>query len=275
VFNLSNLKVDFLHPNVTSKAQPLDQGIIAAYKAHFRHFLVAWLVEAANKPGNEDKLQKDLVPSIYQAMHWLLQAWKDKVTAETIKNCWRKSGLLPEAALNAATAVAPQVQESAETAELDASADDAEVAAADQESMLDSAMQQLEDAIAQLQALAVRRNLLPEGQELASAEEFLELEGEGEVFEELADETIVALVQSQGVDEPESDEDEQDDPEVCKVTLQQAVACAEQLESFAFSHPELFCAEQMLSLGNIRRDLHKKRVSGMQQQTLAGLWAGR
>jgi hypothetical protein len=163
-----------------------------------------------------------------------------------------------------------------ENAELDAaSAHDAEVAAADQESAPDSAMQQLADVIAQLQALAVRRNLLPEGQELASAEECVELEGEGEVFEELADENIVALVQSQGVDEPDSDEDEQDDPEVCKVTLQQAVACAEQLESFAFSHPELFCAEQMLALGNIRRDLHKKRVSGMQQQTLAGLWAGR
>jgi hypothetical protein len=35
---------------------------------------VAWLVEAANKPGNEDKLLKDLAPSVYQAMHWSLQA---------------------------------------------------------------------------------------------------------------------------------------------------------------------------------------------------------
>jgi hypothetical protein len=128
------------------------------------------------------------------------------VTAETIKNCWRNSGLLPEAVLNPATTVAPQAQESAETAELDAaSADDAEVAAADQESAPDSAMQQLVDAIAQLQALAVRRNLLPEGRELASAEEYVELEGEGEVFEEFADENIVALVQSQGVDEPDSE----------------------------------------------------------------------
>jgi hypothetical protein len=131
----------------------------------------------------------------------------------------------------------------------------------------------------QLQARAVRRNLLPEGQELASAEECVELEGEGEVFEELADENIVALVQSQGVDPPDSDDGEQEDPEVSLqqvvVTLQQVVACAEQLESFAFSNLELFCAEKMLALGNIRRDLHKKRVSGMQQQTLAGLWAGR
>jgi hypothetical protein len=70
-------------------------------------------------------------------MHWSLQAWKDKLTAETIKNFCRKSSLLPEAVLNPTTSVPPQVQESAETAELDAaSADDAEVAAADPRRML-------------------------------------------------------------------------------------------------------------------------------------------
>jgi hypothetical protein len=53
----------------------------------------------------------------------------------------------------------------------------------------------------------------------------VELEGEGEVFEELADEDIVALVQSQGVDKPDSDDDEQDDPEVCKVLAASSGMC--------------------------------------------------
>jgi hypothetical protein len=36
--------------------------------------------------GTEDK--------VYQAIQWSLLAWKEKVIANTVKNCWRKSGLL-------------------------------------------------------------------------------------------------------------------------------------------------------------------------------------
>jgi hypothetical protein len=63
---------------------------------------VQWLLEQANKPGNEGTQLKHLTPSIYQAIHWSLQAWKQCVTAQTIQNCWRKSGLLPGLVLNPA-----------------------------------------------------------------------------------------------------------------------------------------------------------------------------
>jgi hypothetical protein len=98
----------------------------------------------------------------------------------------------------------------------------------------------------------VHRRLLPEGQELASTEDSVELEGESEVFEGLADEDIVALVQSRDVDKPDSDEDE---PQGTSVSMMQAVLCAEQLESFVYANPDVFNAEQMLVVGNIRRDL--------------------
>jgi hypothetical protein len=102
VFPLSNIKVTFLPPNVTAESQPCDQGIIAFYKAHNRRYLVQWLLDQANKPGNEDTQLKHLTSSIYQAVHWSLQAWKQCVTAQTIQNCWRKSGLLPGLVLNPA-----------------------------------------------------------------------------------------------------------------------------------------------------------------------------
>jgi hypothetical protein len=42
----------------------------------------------------------------------------------------------------------------------------------------------------------MQSGLLPEGQQLISAEEFVELEGENEVFEKLEDDEIVSLVKS-------------------------------------------------------------------------------
>jgi hypothetical protein len=106
VFNLSNIKLIFLPPNVTAKPQPCDQGIIASYKVHYRGLLVRWMLEQANKPRNENKQLKEMAPTVYQAIQWSLLAWKEKDTANTVKNCWRKSGLLPDSVLDL-TAAAP------------------------------------------------------------------------------------------------------------------------------------------------------------------------
>jgi hypothetical protein len=62
VFTLSIVKVVFLPPNGTSHAQPLDQGIIAASKAHHRRRMVKWMLDEANKAGHEEKPLKDLTP---------------------------------------------------------------------------------------------------------------------------------------------------------------------------------------------------------------------
>jgi hypothetical protein len=53
----------------------------------------------------------------------------------------------------------------------------------------------------------MQRSLLSEGQQLISAEEFVEPEGQNEVFEELEVDEIVSLVKSQGTDKSDSEED--------------------------------------------------------------------
>jgi hypothetical protein len=66
---------------------------------------------------------KDLAPTVSQAIQWSLLAWNEKVTANTVKNCWRMSGLLPDPVLDltAAAPAAPlQRQTSAETDDLEA-----------------------------------------------------------------------------------------------------------------------------------------------------------
>jgi hypothetical protein len=122
-----------------------------------------------------------------------------------------------------------------------------------------------------LQALPEQRGLLPEEQDFVTAEEFVELDGESEVFPELSYEEIVALVQSQGMDKADSDSDEEDDLKACEITIAQVVSYAEQLKNFAFTSPEFFCAEQMLAWVDMRRELQRKQVGGRRQPDLRAI----
>lgn len=99
--SLSNINIHFLPPNTTAHLQPLDAGIIRAFKAHYRARLLAHVVEQfdAHRIVN---FKIDLA----QAFRFITAAWS-QVTAESIVNCWRTTGI------TAATAE-PEVQESAD-----------------------------------------------------------------------------------------------------------------------------------------------------------------
>lgn len=81
---LPNVNVQFFPPNFTSRLQPLDQGIIALAKRHFRHRLVCASVEAINRGKEIPKW------NILDTIRNVAAAWKS-VTAEAIKNCFRKA----------------------------------------------------------------------------------------------------------------------------------------------------------------------------------------
>lgn len=80
---LRNVKLHFLPPNTTGHIQPMDAGIIKAFKAHYRKQLVAHYIDCAEK--NEDQ-----TVNLREALHMVKRAW-----ASTISNCYKHVHILP------------------------------------------------------------------------------------------------------------------------------------------------------------------------------------
>ncbi|THH15958.1 hypothetical protein EUX98_g9379 [Antrodiella citrinella] len=83
-----NIKLEFFEPNLTSFVQPLDQGIIRCFKAIYRRELCIRALEL-DEAGEEDIYKLDLL----EAMVLARRAWRE-VTAETMANCWKHSGIV-------------------------------------------------------------------------------------------------------------------------------------------------------------------------------------
>ena len=81
VDKFNNIKVVFLPKNSTSRLQLLDAEIIQSFIQSVKQDLLAW------------EIAKQI--DVLQAIEWVAKVWKE-VTAETIKNCFAKSGFTEE-----------------------------------------------------------------------------------------------------------------------------------------------------------------------------------
>ena len=86
-FKLSNITILFFPPNTTSKVQPLDQGIIHAFKVHYRSRLVKHVITSSTLASSLDQV----VVTALDAIYWIEAAWKN-VTESTIHNTFSKAG---------------------------------------------------------------------------------------------------------------------------------------------------------------------------------------
>ena len=89
---LTNICVEPFEPNLTSHVQPNDQGIIHSFKAHYRMESIEHAIEcyeAGTTPSQIYDIDQ------LAAMCLADDAW-NKVDATTIRNCWRKSSILPD-----------------------------------------------------------------------------------------------------------------------------------------------------------------------------------
>jgi hypothetical protein len=90
VSHLSNVRVEFLPPNMTSVVQPMDQGVIKVLKHQFQKRLVGRMLQLIKiNPGAKNL--KNVRLSVLDAMHFLAASW-DLISAAVISNCFRKAG---------------------------------------------------------------------------------------------------------------------------------------------------------------------------------------
>jgi hypothetical protein len=255
---MSHIKAIFLPPNVTSKVQPLNQGDIVSFKAHYCRQLVQWLLEEANKGENEGKTLKSLAPSFYQKM-----PWTQMVTAETIQNCSGKSGLLKSR--NNEPAGASSGSEVGE----------AQVHMVDPDESQDSVISDSAQYLSRLKAVTNHNGMLATNDELMDAHDFVILHGEEKSFEGLSDQEIIDMVASAIAESPlqDSDEEENDGVLPCSVRTAHALTRACALEELALHHPELG-ADKLHAITLLRRKSQCLSLSGEKQSAIDASFGG-
>jgi hypothetical protein len=82
---LVNTEVLFLPPNSTSKLQPLDQGIIASFKARYRRTWLRFMLD--EHEANRNALE---TMTVLKAIQFSIRAWDD-ISSTTISRCWSHS----------------------------------------------------------------------------------------------------------------------------------------------------------------------------------------
>lgn len=84
---LTHVTLIYLPPNTTSHLQPLDQGIIKAFKAAYKRRYAENMVQYFNIHAKApDQI------NILQAIYMIADAW-DSISTNTIINCWAKADI--------------------------------------------------------------------------------------------------------------------------------------------------------------------------------------
>ncbi|XP_044177739.1 tigger transposable element-derived protein 6-like [Acropora millepora] len=89
----SNVKLAFLPKNSTSRSQPLDAGIIKAWKVKTKRKLLRYICSQVDSNNKASEIVKSV--HLLQAIQWGKQAW-DEVDQETVQKCFKKVGLSPD-----------------------------------------------------------------------------------------------------------------------------------------------------------------------------------
>jgi hypothetical protein len=72
---LKNVTLRFLPPNTTSKFQPLDLGIIRAFKVRYRKHMLKHPIAKIDMCDDKISLTKEI--NVLDPIHWMNQSWTE------------------------------------------------------------------------------------------------------------------------------------------------------------------------------------------------------
>ena len=84
-----NIKVAYLPPNTTSILQPMDQGVIASFKAYYLRRTFSKAIKATDGPDAKTLKEWWRSYNIYEAVKNIADAW-DEVKESNMNGVWRK-----------------------------------------------------------------------------------------------------------------------------------------------------------------------------------------
>jgi hypothetical protein len=87
--SLSNIKLQFFPPNMTSKLQPLDQGIIRHVKVIYRKKLLLHVLAHMDDIATALDISRSV--NVLSALTWIAQAW-DETPSDIISKCFAHAG---------------------------------------------------------------------------------------------------------------------------------------------------------------------------------------
>jgi len=91
---LEYIRVEMLPPNCTAELQPLDAGIIAAFKRRYKNRYLHYLLEEFEKK-KENITYSSPKFSLLQAINFIVKAWNE-ISVQTIINCFNHTGLFDQ-----------------------------------------------------------------------------------------------------------------------------------------------------------------------------------
>ena len=147
--NLTNTKIVFLPPNLTSHIQTMDAGIVWAFKAHYRQLFILRALEHYEN-GQEAVYHIDQL----EGMNLTVEAWS-YISSKTVANCWKHAGILME-------------RESAKETAKPTSGTKDTIA---KDTGIQSAVDDLQKALSSLKATHVASKNLPTAEELQSIDD--------------------------------------------------------------------------------------------------------
>ncbi|BFI29838.1 hypothetical protein MPTK2_3g06440 [Marchantia polymorpha subsp. ruderalis] len=208
---LENIVVLLLPPNTTSKLQPMDAGIIAAFKRRYRRLYIRRAIDI-EEAGVTDLYKLNQLTT----MDWAKAAWNE-ITPVTIHNCFRHAKVSRplhtishlDHVMNALQ-VAPEAHENEDVTDVEADVIEHEIAAGIQ-------------AMCVAAPMPVRDFIKPAGEEESS-------------LEDLTDEELVQMLSNESTEEEDPEEDQVTDPPL-KTTKEKLSYLTEVMKLLSLSNP--------------------------------------